>query len=304
MDKEKRDQLLSEYNHLLSQYQFIPQDQINNWVRKLITSQTKHVSELIVNFVSEGFFRARAHNVLEGQKNETELQLFTCESQFWNPPIELCKNRGRCNDINESLLYCASDLSTSVIETRPIKGQFITIAKFSRKKPETYKGARVKFVGLKTLSQIPQLKHILGAENENDAEKLELDETLDELFHKKVTKETENLYRLSIAVTKSMMATLYDPDQGVYYEMHGMLYSSIERNRKHFNIIYRPDHARQHFGVAQVKTFEVLENNATTIILRERRNGYMKSTRIMDPLDFYGINWQNCVEEKIIKIDK
>lgn len=302
VENKNRERILQEYNHLLSHYKHIPQEQINNWILKLIFSQTKHVSELIVKFVCEGFYRGRTHNSLEGTTKNDELHHFTCESEFWNPPSDLCTRLGRCNDLGETILYCSTEFTTAVVESRPKKDDFLTIATFKRRKPDQYKGARVKYVGLESLLKVPTLRQIIG-EREHDKEKTELDSTLDELFHKNVTNETLDLYRLSIAVTKAMMKTIYDPEQGVFYEIHGMLYPSIERKNKYFNIVFRPDHARLHFGIARVSTFEVLESNDKKITLKERRIGKMKPTVILDPLDFYGINWEDSPDQKIIEIE-
>ncbi|MEO7978378.1 hypothetical protein [Flavobacterium sp.] len=302
MNTERKKNFEREYNHLLAHYKHIQQNQINNWVRSLITSQTKHITQLIPNFTINGFYRARKHNILEGTEKKSEITKFTCESQFWNPPIDLCLKRGRCNDIHESLLYCSTEIFTAIIEVRPEKGEFVTIALFKPLEPEKYKGARVKFVGLKSLSKIPQLEHILGDDIEKDLEELELDEILDDLFHKKITPETEDLYRLSIAVTKSMMTTLYEPDEGVYYEIHGMLYPSIECNRESFNIIYKPEHAKLHFGISQLRTFKILESNSERIIVKEIRVAYQKPTPRMDPFDYYGFKWQNIDNPKTLEL--
>jgi len=298
MNDEKRNTLINEYNNLLREYMRIPQEQINRWVKDLIFSQTRFTSEVIVNYHCDGLFRARTHNRLDG----SDKTLFTCESQFWNPPAEICK-LGRCNDVNESLFYCSIELSTSIIETKPIKGEFITVAKFQIKNPEKYNGARVRLIGVKTLSKLYPIKDVLGEDYERDAEGLELDETLDELFHKRISPETEKLYRLSVAVTKSMLTTLYDREQQVYVEMHGVLYPSIERNRKHFNMVFRPNHVRYHYAIGELRTFEVIENNDTIIILKERRIGKLKPTIRSDPFDYFGISWKNSNDE-IITINK
>src|SRR5690606_23195850 len=160
----------------------------------------------------------------------------------------------------------------------PKKEEFVTVALFRPLNPEKYKGARVKFVGLKSLSKIPQLRGILGENVQKDIEELELDEILDDLFHKKISQDTEELYRLSVAVTKSMMTNLFDPDEEVYYEMHGMLYPSIEREGKGFNFIFKPAHAKLHFGVSQLVTFKVIESNTKIIIVEEVRKALQKPT--------------------------
>jgi len=136
---------------------------------------------------------------------------------------------------------------------------------------------------------------------EGKIEELELDEILDDLFHKKISQDTEELYRLSVAVTKSMMTNLFDPDEEVYYEMHGMLYPSIEREGKGFNFIFKPAHAKLHFGVSQLVTFKVIESNTKIIIVEEVRKALQKPTLRMDPFDYYGFKWENITSPKILK---
>lgn len=299
--KEKRIELLQQYNHLLNHYKNIPQDQINRWVKNLVIIQEKHVFNMISNCKMGGLFRARKHNRVDGIQNFDEHLAFTCESQFWNPPADICK-LGRCNDKNESMFYCTNNLTTAIVEVKPEIGEFVTVALFKPKKPESYNGARLSFVGINTLIKINELQNFFGNGYDREAEEIELDDKYNELFHQEIKNGNSDLYKLSLAVTKSKMTTLFDPDQQVFYEMHGMLYSSIEHKRRHFNLVYRPDHIRLHYGIAELRTYKVVDKTEKETILVEERIGHRHKAIIQDPFDYFGLKWQNSSTTLAVRV--
>src|ERR1700742_377715 len=53
--------------------------------------------------------------------------LFENARQLWWPPPEAIKEKGRLNDIGQSIYYCSDSESTAVLEKRPAEGAIITI---------------------------------------------------------------------------------------------------------------------------------------------------------------------------------
>ena len=89
----------------------------------------EYESSTFENLKFQGFFRGRSHNHLLGSIKGNKIKAFINENDFKNPPSEIVK-RGRCNDNGESMFYASTMLSTSIMESRPIVGQYVTIASF------------------------------------------------------------------------------------------------------------------------------------------------------------------------------
>ena len=78
--------------------------------------------------------------------------------------------------------------------------------------------------------------------------------------------------------------------------MHGMIYSSIERNKKNYNIVFRPNHAKMIFSIYKIQTFEILEIDNNRIRLKLKRIGKTYGTK-NHPLDNFNILWEELIEE-------
>lgn len=52
------------------------------------------------NQTFKGLYRARQHSQADGENDD---YIFTNEKEYWNPPSQFIKERGRCNDVGESL---------------------------------------------------------------------------------------------------------------------------------------------------------------------------------------------------------
>lgn len=283
-------------------------DELTQIVAEKITSTGYYKISMWENFTAPRLYHARKHNHLEGNvTDDNQLQLFEYESEFWNPPIKGCR-MGRCNDVDESLLYCSTSWKAAISEVRPSAGDFISVSVYDAKKhpnnPDEFLGLRIIPIGIKYLSQIVRFKHMLEDYDfeGREAALYEMDTFLDNLFYIDVTNQTNHLYKLSVAVTKCMMKNLFDGQ--IERQMHGMIYSSMMRNKTDYNIVLRPVHARTIYKLYQVQTFEVLEITETKIKLKLVRDGMTVGTK-NHPLDFFKMTWfkvNNGADDEIEKI--
>lgn len=67
-----------------------------------------------------GIFRVR----------EVKENLFDDVSDYWAPPQELVKSYGRCNKINESILYCSNHFATCFVECRAQSNSYWTLIEY------------------------------------------------------------------------------------------------------------------------------------------------------------------------------
>lgn len=303
---------LPEIDDLISIARYLNTSELTKIVERKITSLSGYQASFWPNFKLSGFYRARIHNNLKGNSKESVLHEFSHEGEFWNPPAEFTP-LGRCNDVGESLLYCSTSWETAILECKPKVGKYISVISFRLKDKEKFPfveiGSRINPIGVQYLSQIKSLiENEMFAdydfENRNDEYK-KMDVFLDDLFHLKINHKNKFLYKLSIAVTKCMMKNI---QMGyTLKQMHGMIYSSIERDMKNYNILFRPNHARMMFSLYEVQTFEILEVNDSFIKLKFKRRGatFGKKNR---PFDNFNIFWDELKEnnqlEEIIYLNE
>lgn len=258
-----------------------------------------YITSFCRDFKPQGLFRARSHNHLEGNwdSKRNELTIFSDESEFWNVPEDK-KNFisiGRCNLERESVFYCSNELDTAIIEARPEKEKYISVALFLPKNDELFSGSRVNFIGKSYLSKIPEIDRITNFSKkfEND-EFNEVDCFLDGLFHKNIGDNEKYLYKQSIAVTKCLMRGLMSEKKEIF-PMHGLVYSSIIRDKKTFNIMYEPSHVRMNYQINCIQTFKVIEDIENTFYLR--RMGLGRASNKINANDNLLIDWQRKEED-------
>lgn len=284
-------------------------DDLTHTVERLITCVENYQTFFWPNLVIHGLYRGRTHNHLEGSFKDDKLTSFNNEKEFWNPPIKVLTSYGRCNNIEESILYCSNDWKTAILESRPEHAEYISISIYRPKKnpanPDKLSGSRVMPVGIQYLSQIKDLQECFEKINFQNRKKdfFELDDALDKLFHCDVSEENNHMYKLSIAVTRCMMKNLH-MENGTIQQSHGMMYSSMVRNKESYNLIFKPTHARTIFDLYRVQTFRILENSDKEIVLHLVREGNINVIK-KHPLDYSEITWNDVsVQNLIEKIQK
>lgn len=292
---------LPEFDDLIVLSRFLKTTELTKIVERKITSIGGYQTSFWPNFRVSGFYRTRTHNQLKGNLREGILQEFSHEGEFWNPPAKFTPI-GRCNDAGESLLYCSTSWETAIIESRPKVGDFISVTSFNLKDKEKFpfveNGSRINHIGIQYLSQINDLKEnnmFANYDFENrSSEFKKLDVFLDDLFHLKTNDKNKFVYKLSVAVTKCMMKNIQMGE--ALKQMHGMIYSSIERDNKNYNLVFRPNHARMMFSIYEIQTFEILEIDNNRIRLKLKRIGKTYGTK-NHPLDNFNILWEELIDK-------
>lgn len=260
-------------------------------VAEQITSAENYSRSFWPNLVAPQTYRARLHNHLEGRMSGDTLHRFTNEGEYWNPPQDFIYEYGRCNDINESLFYCTNSWETAISEVRPETGQYVSVATFKVKSEDL--GSRISPIGMQYLSQIDSLREGQFFKDYNiqvrSAAFLKLDTYLDDLFHMPVADNEKHKYKLSIAVTKCLMKNIQMGE--AIHAMHGIMYSSIIRNKQNYNLLLRPSHARHIYSLFQVQTFLVSDANDDKIKVQLLRNGMTMGTK-HHPFDNFEMHWE------------
>ncbi|MEN9908727.1 MAG: hypothetical protein RLZZ540_1876 [Bacteroidota bacterium] len=263
----------------------------------LMNSGNYYTRQMIKNFAPHGMYRARTHNSKYGNTDiNGQIYRFKNENEFWNPPSKYC-SLGRCNDKNESILYCTNDSETAVLEVKPKKG-FISLSVF---KPRRNGGSRAMYIGEESLSKVETIKHLFE-NSEKDPLLMELDSYLDKLFYSNVNNGNQHLYKVSASITQNLMSNIIY-ESGTQQTMQAMLYSSVEKKHTTFNFVLRPNHAIHLYRLFTIQTLEILENTETSIKLQLIRIGKPIMPK-NHPLDNPKIKWVNIYNGEIWEIAK
>ena len=235
-----------------------------------------------------GLFRARAHNNLKGSLRNGRVKNFNKESAFKNPPSSKV-NRGRCNDHGESMFYSSNELFTSIVESRPRVNEYVTVAVYENLYDGKLFEHRISPVGYRYLRKIPTLTQMMIKMNPDNRKGFtQVDDFLDKLFHRKI-KKNAHYYKLSNAVTNCMMKDIIN-DAGTVLRQHGLIYSSILRNKRSFNVVLKPFYVN-YYKIVELYTFQILEYNRKELRLKLLRLGELDGTKT-DPAQDLGISWR------------
>lgn len=256
-------------------------ESISKILEKEINDPSSELNVLaFINYLPSNVWRARKHNHPKGiLTNFNKIEEFYTEKEFWNPPAKFIKNMGRCNDVNESIFYCANEASTSVIECRPQIGDYFTLGTFHRKKNyiEKQENFMIHMIGAKYLSHIPFFrtldKEVSAIRNPKS---MIIDDFLDDIFHKELNNKSEEyLYKLSIAITKiKFMPVAASKKSSETVIPKGLYYSSIMRNKKDFNLVLNPEFAKKKYYLKGVTTIQILQIEDNRIIYKKVRDGW------------------------------
>lgn len=132
---------------LEKQSQYKTFEELLKIVEQKITSVSDYQISMWENFTSPVLYRARKHNHLEGTINKDNLlHRFDFESEFWNTPPEFCP-LGRCQNKEESLLYCSTSWETAISKVRPTACDFVSVLIYHAKRhpdtPNNFFGSRI-----------------------------------------------------------------------------------------------------------------------------------------------------------------
>lgn len=158
------------------------------------------------------------------------IDFFKNTSALWAPPRKKIKQQGRCNTAGQSLLYCSSNPTTTLFETKPETGTEITVMEYKL----LGEIGQVGVVGVKDVMTIGEdYKNIFSNHFQNSTEEtMLLDDILSGVFKSK----TENIkaypiYNLTNAVTKIFLHNQKNdliPQHLIPPKSIGLIYPSVE----------------------------------------------------------------------------
>ena len=251
-------------------------DRLRTEVAKLITSYKGYGTKVWDNFEPHGLYRARQHNHLEGNLTDVGLQKFTSELEFWNNPAENC-TLGRCNDVGESIFYCSNEFEVAIQEIKPWK-EYITTSVFCPKPKQNQTSTSHAIpIGIEYLAELPALEKFFKPIEKENIRFEELDSFLNYLFYNNIIQGNSHLYKLSTAIFKNMMSPIRNGTMDI--PMQGLVYSSMARDKKGFNIAFKPGHVISNYYIYGVQTHKVLENTDKAITIQLIRNGEVQRIR-------------------------
>lgn len=262
-----------------------------------VLSNVNYGSIYCKNQTFNGLYRARQHNQIDGQNDD---YIFTNEKEYWNPPKNCINELGRCNDIGESMFYSSNHFETAILEVRPEKGKFITVARFLPiKNGDLLPSFRIKPNCIQHLKKIKGFSScITGFDlSKRDAKFLEVDNLLDDLFTEIVNDDESYKYKVSNAITRCMLANTMD-DAGNQFSMNGMIYPSIVNNMNSINVLLKPIYAINNFYIASLQTLKVLEVTRNKVSVKLVRNGHTIGIK-QHPSEQLDINWHPEIDGPI-----
>jgi hypothetical protein len=256
----------------------------------------KYIADIFTTYTFNDLYRARVHNNLKGKFDNRKLYEFINEKEFWDVPEKFAK-KGRCNLDGESLFYCASDFETAVLEVKPEVDDFITISTFKNLHKDEKPRFRIQPIGKNYLTQIATLKFVFENYQINQNQ-IEIEEFLDELFYQNINcKEDEFKYKLSIVIAKIFFTNGTNVNNDII-ETHGLIYSSIIRNKKSHCFVLKPWIVHTYFFIDYIQTWQVLEKNSNMVKIKLVRHGKLNKEKLY-PADLSDIYWENPPKENI-----
>lgn len=259
-----------DFKKIIKESEYKDIDTLKNEVSQIMLD-VNYTADVFSTFTFNGLYRARVHNNLIGKSENGRLYEFKNENEFWNVPEKYAK-QGRCNSNGKSLFYCASDFETAILEVKPKVGEFVTISNFKNLHKYEKPRFRIQPIGKNYLTKIPALELVFENYKINQ-DQIEIEEFLDELFHQNInSKKDEFKYKLSIAIAEIFLTDSSNNDKDII-ETHGLIYSSIIRDKKSHCFVLKPWIVRTYFFIDYIQTWEVLEKNPICMKIKLVRHG-------------------------------
>jgi hypothetical protein len=173
------------------------------------------------------------------KNNKKPLNFLTEFNQILAPPKENCWYN-RCNLPNEQVLYCATDLITAYWETKPKKGDVITIALYELKENANYNCSII-------------FKEKQEAENLSTAlEKIFhlVEEFFIEIFTRKVPRSNAKEYIFSAIISSNQLFYPIESEQNI----EAIMFPSVQRELNGYNVAIKNSLILDYYNLKGVKT--------------------------------------------------
>lgn len=185
---------------------------------------------------------SKNNEILAGQGKP--LSYLTEISQLLAPPVKYC-NYGRCGLPGQQVLYCAESLAGAYWETKPTKGDVITISLFELLPGKTLNSALVK----KEKAVDPRIDHPL-----REVYYL-LEDFFVDIFSLEVDRHRPGDYLFSALLSSEQMFYPVVADNNV----EAIIYPSVQKKKFSFNIAIRNDVMLERYKLVGVETRFILD---------------------------------------------
>lgn len=173
-----------------------------------------------------------------------KLGCFTEIEQILAPPIEFC-NFNRCNLPQERVLYCALNPATAYWETKPKKGDIITLSYWKKKKNISINCVIIENRIDKHLKSINRLEEVYYL----------IDEFFIDVFTYEINKNRPRDYIFSALISSEI---LLNPLNSKNY-IDAIIYPSVQKKKYGHNIAIRNDKIFEKYELIGVETRFILD---------------------------------------------
>jgi hypothetical protein len=173
-----------------------------------------------------------------------ELGFLTEVSQLLAPPIEYV-NYGRCNILNQQVAYCAIDLASAYWETKPQKGDVISISTFRLKvgsKANCSVIEKEKSKKTQTSHQLEEVFHLL-------------EEFFIEVYSLPIDRNRSRDYIFSAELSSNQLFYPVESDKNI----EAIVYPSVQRKKFGDNIAMKNELILKKYDLESVETVFVLD---------------------------------------------
>lgn len=181
-----------------------------------------------------------------------DVQCFDTVQNLWYPKPEFVLRRGRCNEVNAPVFYCADSDMTAIIELRPNVGDLLTVLEIKLKDSKSQ--PMVMTVGIHEFTAKTNPKYG-GVPPDQDKEHqlflkeeglLEtnplLNQYLTDVFMQVVDEDNEDGYKITAAIARIMFGQdeFFNKDgtPAPKQEVHGLAYPSIRADKFGANVAF------------------------------------------------------------------
>lgn len=260
--------------------------EVENIYDKLTTLISGHY-RTTYNIKPKGVFRARKNN---------EIDEFQRVNQLWYPDWNLIDIKfhkyGRCNNVGQSVFYCSTDLSTTIVEIRPNKDDLITTVDYGPANGMEEISTITNPIGINYLKKLEYYSDIFTNDTHNKSDILyqknfKLDEYLNSKFHEIIEEEENFKYKITYAVSKILMNGF-----------DCLIYPSISYKMKGANLVFKPGFVDNNIVIRDAYIWKVKSVLNDTIELEP----FKQLHKIIFPDKNYKngiIEWRNLPKERI-----
>lgn len=173
-----------------------------------------------------------------------DLNFITDIDHLLSPPSHLSKFN-RCNLPGEEVIYCATDETTAYWETKPKKGDVISISLFKAKKNATLNCAVID----------PKMKAPKKISNRLEEVYYIINDFFVEVFTMPVERDNPNKYFFSSTISSEQLFYPIDSEDNI----EAMVYPSVQRKMNGHNFALKNDIILEKYDLVEVTTRFIIE---------------------------------------------